>query len=52
MLAVSGWQLRRGGHPATFTRSAWLSLIVLVPAIIFAMFIGSELGSSRPGTSR
>ena len=44
MLAVSAWQLRRGGHAATFTRSARLSLVVAVPAIIFAMFIGSELG--------
>jgi cytochrome d ubiquinol oxidase subunit I len=44
MLAVSAWQLRRGRNPETFTRSAQLSLAVLVPAIILAMFIGSELG--------
>ncbi len=44
MLAVSAWQLRRGHHPDTFTRSARMSLAVLVPAIILAMFIGSELG--------
>ena len=29
---------------ATFARSAQLSLVVLVPAIILAMFVGSELG--------
>ncbi|HUY49724.1 MAG TPA: cytochrome ubiquinol oxidase subunit I [Streptosporangiaceae bacterium] len=44
MLTVSAWQLRRGGQPQTFARSAQLSLVVLVPAIILAMFIGSELG--------
>jgi cytochrome bd-type quinol oxidase subunit 1 len=44
MLAVSAWQLRRGRHPDTFARSARMSLAVLVPAIILAMFIGSELG--------
>jgi cytochrome d ubiquinol oxidase subunit I len=44
MLAVSAWQLRRGGDRAVFTRSARLALIVLVPAMIFAMLIGSELG--------
>ena len=44
MLAVSAWQLRRGRDPDTFTRSARLSLAVLVPAIIFAMLVGSELG--------
>ena len=58
MLAVSAWQLRhrpaaeaaeRPPPPATasqaaFARSAQLSLVVLVPAIILAMFVGSELG--------
>src|ERR1035438_4069057 len=58
MLAVSAWQLRqqaraRGtdgahgaapGQPPMFARSAQLSLVVLVPAIILAMFVGSELG--------
>jgi cytochrome bd-type quinol oxidase subunit 1 len=44
MLAVSAWQLRRGHHPEAFTRSARMSLAVLVPAIILAMFVGSELG--------
>jgi cytochrome d ubiquinol oxidase subunit I len=44
MLAVSAWQLRRGGAREVFTRSARLSLIVLVPAMLFAMLVGSELG--------
>jgi cytochrome d ubiquinol oxidase subunit I len=50
MLAVSAWQLRHrpaaegGGQQHTFARSAQLSLVVLVPAIILAMFVGSELG--------
>ena len=49
MLAVSAWQLRHrppadGAPPNTFARSAQLSLVVLVPAIILAMFVGSELG--------
>ncbi len=44
MLAVSAWQLRRGGENAVFGRSARLALIVLVPAILFAMLVGDELG--------
>jgi cytochrome bd ubiquinol oxidase subunit I len=44
MLAVSAWQLRHGGDRAVFTRSAGISLIVLVPAILFAVLVGDELG--------
>jgi cytochrome bd ubiquinol oxidase subunit I len=44
MLAVSAWQLRRGGERQVFGRSARLSLFVLVPAILFAMLVGDELG--------
>ena len=44
MLAVSAWQLRHGGDRAVFTRSARLALIVLVPAILFTMLVGDELG--------
>jgi cytochrome d ubiquinol oxidase subunit I len=44
MLAVSAWQLRRGGAREVFTRSARLALAVLVPAMLFAMLVGSELG--------
>ncbi len=44
MLAVSAWQLRHGGDRQVFTRSARLALIVLVPAILFTMLVGDELG--------
>ncbi len=44
MLAVSAWQLRKGGDRAVFGRSARLSLVVLVPAILLAMLVGDELG--------
>jgi cytochrome bd ubiquinol oxidase subunit I len=39
MLAVSAWQLRHGG-----ARAARLCLGLLLPAALFAMLIGSELG--------
>src|ERR1022692_3435353 len=44
MLAVSAWQLRHGGDQEVFTRSARLALVVLVPAILFTMLVGDELG--------
>jgi len=44
MLAVSAWQLRHGGDREVFSRSARLALIVLVPAILFTMLVGDELG--------
>jgi cytochrome d ubiquinol oxidase subunit I len=49
MLAVSAWQLRRGPVSAepgaeVFARSARLALVVLLPAMLFAMLVGSELG--------
>src|SRR6201997_4879424 len=44
MLAVSAWQLRHGGEREVFTRSARLALIVLVPAILFTLLVGDELG--------
>ena len=44
MLAVSAWQLRHGGDREVFTESARLGLIVLVPAILFTLLIGDELG--------
>ena len=44
MLAVSAWQLRHGGDKEVFTRSARLALVVMVPAILFTMLIGDELG--------
>jgi cytochrome bd ubiquinol oxidase subunit I len=55
MLAVSAWQLRQAGRAGAdaaadqdrekiFGFSLRLSLIVLVPALIMAMLVGSELG--------
>src|ERR1700730_15786858 len=44
MLAVSAWHLRHRGDREVFTRSARLALIVLVPAILFTMLVGDELG--------
>ncbi|MFY9930685.1 MAG: cytochrome ubiquinol oxidase subunit I [Streptosporangiaceae bacterium] len=44
MLAVSAWQLRHGGERDVFTHSARLALIVLVPAILFTLLVGDELG--------
>jgi cytochrome d ubiquinol oxidase subunit I len=44
MLAVSAWQLRHRGDGEVFTRSARLALIVLIPAILFALVVGDELG--------
>jgi cytochrome d ubiquinol oxidase subunit I len=44
MLAVSAWQLRKGGAASIFSHSLRISLAVLVPSIILAMFVGSELG--------
>lgn len=44
MLAVSAWQLRKGSTPEVFGASARLALFVLVPALMLAMLVGSELG--------
>jgi cytochrome d ubiquinol oxidase subunit I len=45
MLAVSAWQLRRGGgEKAIFARSARLALIVLTPAILLTLLVGDQLG--------
>ena len=44
MLAVAAWHLRRGRQPEAFMRAARLALVVLAPAIILAMLVGSELG--------
>jgi cytochrome d ubiquinol oxidase subunit I len=44
MLAVSAWQLRHGGDREVFSRPARLALVVLVPAILFTMLVGDELG--------
>ncbi|GAA2786988.1 cytochrome ubiquinol oxidase subunit I [Kitasatospora aburaviensis] len=44
MLAVSAWQLRKGTSPLAFHATAKLALVVLVPTILVAMLVGSELG--------
>src|SRR6478752_6219447 len=44
MLAVAAWQLRHGGDRDVFTRAARLAIVVLVPAILFTMLVGDELG--------
>jgi cytochrome d ubiquinol oxidase subunit I len=44
MLAISAWHLRRNSQPEAFRRTAALSLIVLLPASLFAIMVGSRLG--------
>ena len=44
MLGVSAWHLRRGSHVALFHRSAFLAIVVLVPASMLALMAGSNLG--------
>jgi cytochrome bd ubiquinol oxidase subunit I len=46
MLSVSAWQLRKGkaSSAPAFGHTAKISLVVLLPATILAMFVGSELG--------
>jgi cytochrome d ubiquinol oxidase subunit I len=44
MLAVSAWQLRRKREVEAFRRTATISLIVLIPSLVLALFVGSELG--------
>jgi cytochrome d ubiquinol oxidase subunit I len=44
MLAVSAWYLRKRQEAESFTRTASLSLAVLIPSIVLALFVGSELG--------
>jgi len=50
MLAVSAWQLRHGGDREVFTRSARLSLVVLVPAILFTLLGRPADRGRRAGT--
>jgi cytochrome d ubiquinol oxidase subunit I len=44
MLAVSAWQLRRGKNRDVFIHATRMSLVVLLPAILFTLLIGDELG--------
>jgi cytochrome d ubiquinol oxidase subunit I len=44
MLGVSAWHLHRKQSVEAFHRAAVISLAVLLPGIVLAMFVGSELG--------
>jgi cytochrome d ubiquinol oxidase subunit I len=44
MLAVSAWQIRKRGETESFTHTARIATIVLLPSILITMFVGSELG--------
>ena len=44
MLAVSAWYLLGAREAEAFHRTASLSLAVLIPSIVLALFVGSELG--------
>jgi cytochrome d ubiquinol oxidase subunit I len=44
MLAASAWHLRRGSETAIFGKTAAISLVILLPAIMFTMMVGSHLG--------
>ncbi len=44
MLGVSAWYLRRQQHVELFTRSAKVSLAVLIPSTVLALGVGSQLG--------
>ncbi len=44
MLAVSAWHLRKKSNPEIFGRSARMAILVLLPCILLAMFVGGRLG--------
>ncbi|MFI5041766.1 MAG: cytochrome ubiquinol oxidase subunit I, partial [Acidimicrobiales bacterium] len=44
MLAVSAWHLRRQSSVEAFRRTAAVSLVILVPATVLILIVGSELG--------
>ncbi len=44
MLSVSAWQIRKRREVDAFRRTAQISLAVLIPTILLALFVGSELG--------
>ncbi len=44
MLGVSAWHLRKKQQVDSFHRTATISLVVLLPAVLLALFVGSELG--------
>ncbi len=44
MLSVSAWHLRRASSSALFAQTAKLALVVLLPASILMILVGSKLG--------
>jgi len=44
MLAVAAWHLRKRREVAAFNKAAQLAVAVLLPTIVLAIFVGSELG--------
>jgi cytochrome d ubiquinol oxidase subunit I len=44
MLGVAAWQMRRGVQAEVFVRAARLAVIVLVPATLLALWVGTNLG--------
>ncbi len=44
MLAISAWYLRKGKEVVAFTRTAKVALATLIPSIVLAMMVGSQLG--------
>jgi cytochrome d ubiquinol oxidase subunit I len=44
MLAISAWYLRKQREVQAFHRTAVLSVLVLLPAIMVQMFVGNKLG--------
>ncbi len=44
MLAVSAWQIKKQREVSSFLHSARVAVAVLLPSILLAMFVGSELG--------
>jgi cytochrome d ubiquinol oxidase subunit I len=44
MLSVSAWHLRRGPAPEPFRRTATVAIVVLLPAILLTLVVGSHLG--------
>jgi cytochrome d ubiquinol oxidase subunit I len=44
MLAVAAWHLRKQRESAAFHKAAQVSVAVLLPSIVLAIFVGSELG--------
>jgi cytochrome d ubiquinol oxidase subunit I len=44
MLGVSAWHLRQHHQVESFRRTAVISLVVLLPSVALALFVGSELG--------